>query len=388
MYGLSLHNVTLVWHETSTKEHSMRDHVLQNHRVKEHVDMRRYSIIFVELCCLLSVYTWSAAQETAAPPSLDMESSKAIWQRVAESQDDLNVFEKVKFLGDVPIVASDAGGSPPAAAMASIVCRLDGEGKRRGSVSGICSGELALMVRETVVGAETDKSKKMQLINRIKPVWTALCEQYNRDIWKAALPYHGQVTKGECYAMALQAHYDKVEGATPLHRMAKAITSFLKDRDILISTAVEEASWDKCCESLTRGFPFVCSLGPSEKPTLYVAIGYVEDKGKKYLLALDPSKVKTTTKRPAKPEADTNQARNDEELDTAISPLGVVMVYRPDETVTMRDPSTSGAVMLPITSDRLSCLFVHNIRRDKEAVQKRIRQVPLQVQEKDSRKKQ
>ena len=336
--------------------------------------MRRYGTAILGFVALFSALPWSAAAaETAAPEILDADAAKAVWQRIVESRDNLDIADKTKLVTDVPLVASDDAASAPAAVLAAMVCYLDGE---HGNVSGILSGSLAMTIRTIILEQETDSGRKAALVKRVRPIWSAVCQEYNQDILKAAQAFGKKASKGECYMAALQTYYGKAEGSTPLDRMSKAATSFLMARDIHASAAVEEASWARCCEALNRDMPFACLLQSAGGAHVCLAIGYLEGGGKRHLVVLDP--VKFNDKNKARTRLAPNRGHPDGEPPVVDAVGGDRDIYTRDVTLQPEPTPPRGVVVISVSADRLPCLFVHNMRRDGQAVQARVHRLLLQ----------
>ncbi len=338
--------------------------------------MRRNETALVGVFVLLSALPWSAAAaETAAPEILEDGTAKVVWQRLVESRDNLDIVDKAKLVTGIPLVASDDAASAPSAVLAAMVCYLDGE---HGNVSGILSGDLAMTIRSIILGKETDPGRKDTLVKRVRPIWTAVCQQYNQDICKAAQAFRKKASKGECYMAAIQTYYEKTQGSTPLDRMSKAVTSFLMARDILVSAAVEDASWERCCEALNRDMPFACLLGPPGATHVYVGIGYVEGGGKRYLVVLDPVKCNSKT-RVRTETPDKGHPAGESAVVDAVG--GGDAIFTQGQTVQPQGTPPQGAVVISVSADRLPCLFVHRMRRDRQAVQARVERLLLQGNE-------
>jgi len=306
-----------------------------------------------------------------APEVLDDASAKAIWGRLVVATHDLDVLSKAKLITKVPAVAADDSVSDLAAALASIVVYWDH------SEGGVGRASLPFMlawqhVLERLFGQDKLRQPSLELSQKLNTLWDEIRPEHHVG-FRPGTQYGESkaiITEGQMCARLLQGHYSKTRGATAGDRLAKSLLSYETARCALVTASYENNSRQRCWQSLIRDMPFLCVYGDPEHPRPYVCVGYAEERGKAYLIALDPNRCKPEPVTQLGDEMGRALGEGDADKNQSSTTNPTVVDYW---TAPCRN-AVPGTVILDADSN-FACLFIYNWRYDEKALTERAKQI-------------
>lgn len=327
--------------------------------------MLRRSRIASLVVLFLTCPAWGTADD-GAPEIIVGPKANAVWQRLVQSQGNLDVLTHAKLIVKVPVVPSGNGVSDLVAGFASLAWFREDQFFAPDARS-MLAGPIVHRTLEKQLAGTNDSNRFIVEDGILKE----LKMEYLDDLIKnQAKP--PKASKRQVFVRTIQEYFERVQNENGVERLKEAVKVFMKSRDLSVVVAVEDASWDRCREAVNRDSPFLCLVGERDKPQVLVCVGYAEANTKRYLVVLNPKGAQLQKQPLADILNDVDRAFEGDAVVETIRAASGDVVSSDFYTTQPLSPPPPGLAVIAVHSAPVSCLFFHKWQQDEKAMQDRI----------------